>query len=88
MKSFNNYGQNLMYGDIEFLAQHWDYTSGTTDEDISRFNYQDQSVQAAFANTYSNLYSVIASANTLLEHINEVSRKPQCEIYTSGLTNY
>ena len=69
MKSFNNYGQNLMYGDIEFLAQHWDYTSGTTDEDISRFNYQDQSVQAAFANTYSNLYSVIASANTLLEQI-------------------
>ena len=29
-----------------------------------------------------------AIANTLLEHINEVSRKPQCEIYTSGLTNY
>ena len=29
-----------------------------------------------------------AIANTLLKHINEVSRKPQCEIYTSGLANY
>ena len=69
MKSFNTYGQQLMYGDIEFLVQHWDYTSGSVEEDISRFNYQDQNVQDGFESIYSNLYSIIASANLILEQI-------------------
>lgn len=69
MKSFNAYGQCLMYNDLEFLAQHWDYTSGSADEELSRYNYQDENVQAGFESIYSSLYSIIAAANLVLEQI-------------------
>lgn len=71
MKSFSTYGQTLMYGNIEFLAQHWDYTSGSSKEKLSRYNYQDGGVQSAFESIYSNLYSIIAAANLVLEQIDD-----------------
>ena len=55
MKSTSAYGQTLMYGNIEYLAQHWDYTSESTQEKISRYNYQDSGVQGVFEGIYSPL---------------------------------
>ena len=69
MKSTSAYGQTLMYGNIEYLAQHWDYTSESTSEKISRYNYQDSGVQGVFEGIYSRLYSIILSANMVLEQI-------------------
>ena len=69
MKSTSAYGQTLMYGNIEYLAQHWDYTSESTQEKISRYNYQDNGVQGIFEGIYSQLYSIVVSANMVLEQI-------------------
>lgn len=69
LKSSSIYGRNLMYGTIEFVAQHWDYAMETTEEDISRYNYQNENVQSTFSSIYAQLYSVIASANMILEQI-------------------
>ena len=69
LKSNSAYGQSLIYGPIEFLAQHWDYATESTEEDISRYNYQDENVSYTFRSIYSQLYSVIASTNMILEQI-------------------
>lgn len=71
MKSTGSYGGNLMYGTIEYLAQHWDCSNGSYQEKISRFNYTDASVQGQFETIYTQLYKTIMSANTVLEKIDE-----------------
>ena len=69
LKSSNAYGQELMYGTVEYLAQHWNYNSESLQEDISRYNYIDESVQSRFESIYSQLYKIIASVNVILENI-------------------
>ena len=69
LKSNSAYGQELMYGTIEYLAQHWDYTSQSIEENISRYNYINESVQSRFSSIYSQLYTTIASINMVLEQI-------------------
>lgn len=69
MKSTGAYGQQLMYGTVEYLAQHWDCSANSTQEKISQFNYVDNSVQSSFETIYTQLYKIIASANMILEQI-------------------
>lgn len=69
LKSTNAYGQELMYGTIEYLAQHWDYTAASTQEKISQFNYMDDNVRSKFEAIYTQLYKIIASVNMILENI-------------------
>ena len=53
MKSTGAYGQQLMYGTVEYLAQHWDCSANSTQEKISQFNYVDNSVQSSFETIYT-----------------------------------
>lgn len=69
LKSTSAYGTELMYGTIEYLAQHWDYTRGSVQEKISQFNYADDDVREKFEAIYTQLYKVIASVNMILENI-------------------
>lgn len=69
MKDSKTYGGQMVYGTVEFLAQHWDYSSGTSQEELANFNYRDKDVEYAFKNIYSHLYATIASVNALLEEI-------------------
>ena len=69
MKQTSLYGQEMTFGIVENLAQHWDYTSGSTGEYLSSYNYKAQSVEEAFSNLYNNLYKVIADVNGLLRNI-------------------
>lgn len=69
MKQTSLYGQEMTFGIVENLAQHWDYTSGSTGEYLSSYNYKAQTVEDAFSNLYNNLYKVIADVNGLLGNI-------------------
>lgn len=83
LKSSNVYGTELMYGTIEYLVQHWDYSAGTVEEKISQFNYVDNGVRGKFEAIYTQLYKVIASVNMILENIDakqEVFEKGMYEI--------
>lgn len=69
LKSTNAYGTELMYGTIEYLAQHWDYTAESVQEKISQFNYADDNVRKKFETIYTQLYKIITSVNVILENI-------------------
>lgn len=69
MKAPSAYGKSLMYGTVEYLAQHWDYHTGDWTEEVSQFNYRNKMVQDEFSVIYSQLYKVIVSVNVLLEEI-------------------
>ena len=81
LKSSNAYGQELMYGAVEYLAQHWNYNSGTVQEKISRYNYIDESVQGRFESIYSQLYKIIASVNVILANIDAKQDVFETDIY-------
>ncbi|MDE5610955.1 MAG: RagB/SusD family nutrient uptake outer membrane protein, partial [Odoribacter sp.] len=70
MKSGSAYGGSLMYGNIEYLAQHWDAKT-TVAEEMSRYNYKDKDVEKVFKDIYSQLYTIIADVNAILENIDE-----------------
>lgn len=55
LKNSSAYGTELMYGTIEYLAQHWDYTAESIQEKISQFNYIDDNVQNRFTLIYTQL---------------------------------
>ena len=69
MKSSDAYGENMTYGSIEYLAQHWTYYTGDLGEAISRYNYVNSYAEGAFETMYSKLYTVIADVNEILENI-------------------
>lgn len=82
LKSNSVYGRELMFGTVEYLAQHWDYAAESPQEKISRYNYIDESVQSYFSDIYAQLYKSISSANMLLEHI-----EGQESIFEQGMYN-
>ena len=69
LKNANAYGGQLMYGTIEYLAQHWEVNTNENLIALSRYNYMNGSVQGSISSIYSQLYAVIASANAILEQI-------------------
>ena len=54
LKNSSAYGTELMYGTIEYLAQHWDYTAESIQEKISQFNYIDDNVHIDLYPTLQN----------------------------------
>ena len=70
MKSNNLYGEDLTYGSIEMLAQHW-----TNTDDLSKYlkayNYEQSVVETKINSFYGNLYKVIADVNGLLNNIDD-----------------
>ena len=74
MKSNNLYGEDLTYGSIEMLAQHW-----TSTDDLGKYlkayNYEQSNVETKINSFYGNLYKVIADVNGLLNNID--ARNPR-----------
>lgn len=68
MKSNNLYGEDLTYGSIEMLAQHW-----TNTDDLGKYlkayNCEQSVVETKINSFYGNLYKVIADVNGLLNNI-------------------
>ena len=68
MKSNTLYGEDLTYGSIEMLAQHW-----TNTDDLGKYlkayNYEQGDVETKINSFYGNLYKVIADVNGLLNNI-------------------
>ena len=68
MKSNNLYGEDLTYGSIEMLAQHW-----TNTDDLGKYlkayNYEQSVVETKINSFCGNLYKVIADVNGLLNNI-------------------
>ena len=68
MKSNNLDGEDLTYGSIEMLAQHW-----TNTDDLGKYlkayNYEQSVVETKINSFYGNLYKVIADVNGLLNNI-------------------
>ena len=72
MKGGNVYGDALMWGNIEFMAQHWDLPTANASSaraNLKRYDYNNGTVQEWMANMYEGLYKVIADANSILEEI-------------------
>lgn len=67
MKSNDLYGQELVCGTIENLAQHWRVSSkGSVGQYLSTYNYKATTVETAMSNIYNHLYEVVADVNGLL----------------------
>ena len=70
LKSTSLYGEQLSYGIVEMLAQHWNNTSsGSLANYLKKYDYRASAVESAFSSLYGNLYKVIADVNGLLEEI-------------------
>ncbi len=69
MKSNSLYGQEMVCGTIENLAQHWNYSSNTIGSYLNTYNYRATVVEDAMAAVYNNLFKVVADVNGLLGDI-------------------
>ncbi len=69
MKSNSLYGQEMVCGSIENLAQHWNYSSNTIGSYLNTYNYRATVVEDAMAAVYNNLFKVVADVNGLLGDI-------------------
>ena len=79
MKNANLYGGETTWGTVEYLAQHWETTAGTTNNYIQTYNYTASSVKDRFTNIFKTYYKVIADVNSILEVIDEKK-----DIFTKG----
>lgn len=72
MNSVSLYGQSMTMTTVEYLAQHWEHTTGNyRDEDLLKdFQYSTDFSLSAFSSIYGEMYNTIAQANTILENIN------------------
>lgn len=70
LKSTSLYGEQMSYGVVEMLAQHWNNTStGSLANYLKKYDYRAAAVESAFSSLYGNLYKVIADVNGLLDEI-------------------
>jgi hypothetical protein len=69
MKQTSLYGQEMVVGTVENLAQHWSYTSGSVGEYLHNYDYTASVVETATENIYNNLYKVVADVNGILAKI-------------------
>ena len=65
------YGQNLSMTFIEYLAQHWDFSSGNgrTAALIKNFEYTTSEAESSISSIYGAMYNVIVQANGILESL-------------------
>lgn len=71
MKSGDAYGGRLTQTTIENLTNSWDVTSASAEQKLSLFAFTDQQVDDALSAIFSKQYAIIASANAILDNIDE-----------------
>jgi starch-binding outer membrane protein, SusD/RagB family len=71
MKSPAIYGSNLSMTTIEHLVSNYNMVANTTPLFLSRWMYEQQSVESTFSSIFSNLFKVVAAANAILDKIDE-----------------
>lgn len=64
------YGEQLTMTGIEFMAQHWQ-TSSESERDLMNFKYDTKTSEDRLKEWYSQLYTVIAQANDLLDYLDK-----------------
>lgn len=67
LKSSVLYGEQLTWGSIERLAQHWDKQG--SDDPYVDYRYADASMEQDMGNLFSGLYKAIADINNILQEI-------------------
>ena len=65
------YGKQMTYGNIEYLAQHWDWDAQTVSGELSRYNYKSKLAENVMSNIFGGLYGVVVELNMMLKHIDE-----------------
>lgn len=63
------YGEHLIYGDIEFLAQNHNTRANDADVGFSSFNFEDAAVITRVDQIWTGLYNTIANTNIILDNI-------------------
>lgn len=71
LKSQDLYGKNLTMTTMEYLVQHWDPRSGSSEEKLSDYKFEDVAVEAQFDKVYEKLYNVIVQANDIIQNAYE-----------------
>ena len=79
LKNGNLYGGEMIWNTIEYLAQHWAVTAGSTDAYIQQYNYTNSSAKDRFSSIFKTYYQAIADVNGILEEID--GKK---DIFTDG----
>jgi hypothetical protein len=72
LKGGNIYGDALTWGNIEFMAQHWDLptqSASSARANLKRYEYTNAYVADWMDAIYRDLYSVIADVNSILERV-------------------
>lgn len=70
MKSKELYGNEMVCGIVEMLAQHWNNSrNGSKENLLSKYDYKATLVETTVGSIYNNLFKVIADVNGLLEEI-------------------
>lgn len=69
MKSTDLYGQQLVCGAVEDLAQHWDVSTNSLGSYLNKYDYRASTVETTMSAIYNNLYRVVADVNGLLGDI-------------------
>lgn len=71
MKSAGLYGEAMTCGTVEYLAQHWDYTTESLGAYLNKYDYKAAVVESNMTSLFNNLYKVIADVNGILEMIDQ-----------------
>ncbi|MDR1415069.1 MAG: RagB/SusD family nutrient uptake outer membrane protein [Odoribacteraceae bacterium] len=74
LKGGNAYGDALTWGNIEFMAQHWDLPAVSASSalaNLKRYEYTNTYVEGWMGNMYYELFRVIADVNSILERIDD-----------------
>ena len=73
MGSTNLYGQNLSYSALDLMAQYYTSTNNEEVEPLIKYDYTNTKAEDLFYNIWCDMYSNIAYANNVLEHLEKFS---------------
>ena len=65
----NLYGQNLSYSALDLMAQYYTSTNNEEVEPLIKYDYTNTKAEDLFYNIWCDMYSNIAYANNVLEHL-------------------
>jgi len=73
LNSSNLYGLRLIVTDIEFLAQHWSYSTSNyrNEEELKDFKYTTAYSKSLISSIYGEMYNTISQANIILKSVPE-----------------
>lgn len=73
MGATNLYGQNLSYSALDLMAQYYTSTNNEEVEPLIKYDYTNTKAEDLFYNIWCDMYSNIAYANNVLEHLEKFS---------------